>query len=184
MQRTKLSLVLFIVSALFLLSSSQSFARSLAPARPDIIPPRSSVVPMPSARAENRLEGAKLRACEAREQAIRTRTSSLIRLNTNMLEKFEGIFNRVDEFYHGKDYQVDNYDALVAQVREKKQVAETTMATVQNTIAGFDCSSDDPKGNLNQFRLGMQNQIRAMNEYKTAIRNFIVAVKSGANSDN
>ena len=127
---------------------------------------------------EDRLEGQRLRVCETHQEAIQTRTESLLKLSTNMFEKFGSIFTRVDEYYKGSGMTLAKYDELVAAVKEKKMAAEETMTQAQNEVATFKCDGADPKGNLSRFRTHMQAHIRAMNEYKTSVRNFIVGVRS------
>jgi len=123
----------------------------------------------------------RLRSCEARQEAIRTRMNSLLRMSTNMTEKFDATAQRVRNFYTntvlpgGKS--LSNYDALVADIDAKKAQVGTDLTAAQNQVGAFNCSGEDPKGNLNQFRVGMQGVKNGLKNYRVAIKNLIVAVR-------
>ena len=125
------------------------------------------------------LKDAKLRACQAKENAIKTRTAHLVNLVTGMETKFDAIAFRVEEYYttrvvpSGKT--VANYDALVADIQAKKTVLQTAVAAVQGN-SEFDCTSDNPKEKMTQFRTNMLDVKTALKEYRTTIKNLIVAV--------
>ena len=42
----------------------------------------------------------------------------------------------------------------------------------------FSCESDDPKGVMVEFKTALQTRNTVLKEYKTAIKDLIVAVKS------
>ncbi len=126
-----------------------------------------------------RLEELKLKACEAREENIKKKTSSLMNLVSGMVGKFDAIAKRVEEFYTTKVLPtgkvVTNYDALVADINTKKTAVDEALKNVPDT-EDFDCSSDDPKGLLTEFRTDMQAVKTALHEYRTSIKNLIKAV--------
>lgn len=132
--------------------------------------------------AQNRLTEAKLRACQAKEKAIKKRTERLGKLATNMQEKFEAIAGRVEEYYTAKvvpsGKTVANYNSLVADIQTKKGTVRTALAQAQGNAASFACSSDDPKGQLAQFKDDMRAVKTALKDYRTSIKNLIVAVRS------
>lgn len=132
--------------------------------------------------AQNRLTEAKLKACQARENAIKKRAERLGKLATNMREKFEAIAGRVEEYYTSKvvpsGKTVANYDTLIADIQTKKGAVQTALSQAQSTAASFVCSGDDPKGQLAQFRNDMRAVKSALKDYRTAIKNLIVAVRS------
>ncbi len=121
-----------------------------------------------------------LRSCQAREAAVKTRMESLVRLATTMQEKFDSIATRVKDFYTNKvlptGKTVSNYDALVADIGAKKAVVQTDLTSAQNKVSAFSCTADDPKGLLTQFRLDMQKVKGDLKNYRTSIKNLIVAV--------
>ncbi len=124
----------------------------------------------------------KLRSCEARQDSIKTRMDSLVRLATNIEEKFDSIAKRVEDFYvntvvpSGKT--VSNYDTLVADISTKKDVVTKDLDDAKVKVSAFSCTADDPKGLLTQFRIDMQKVKTDLKNYRTSIKNLIVAVHS------
>lgn len=123
----------------------------------------------------------KLKACQTKEKVIKTRLANLVRVTQNMGEKFTKITDRVKTFYADKVVPkggiVANYDALVADVNAKKAAADAALATAKANGESFSCTSSDPKGTLTQFRKDMQAVKRALKDYRTSVKNLIVAVK-------
>ena len=134
------------------------------------------------AQAEPRLTEAKLRACQAREDTIKKRATRLIQLATNMEGKFDKHAQRVEEYYTSKvvpsDKTVANYESLVADIDAKKAAVGVALSIAQNDANNFNCTGDDPKGQLTQFRKDMQAVKKALKDYRTSIKNLIVAVRS------
>ena len=134
--------------------------------------------------AQARLDEAKLKSCQARENSIMKRAERLGNLAANMLEKFDAITERVKEFYETKvvpdGNTVENYDDLVADIDAKKEAAQASLDNAQDAISAFSCDSDDPKGLLTQYREDMQDVKSALKDYRTSIKNLIVAVHTAA----
>ena len=132
--------------------------------------------------AQNRLTNAKLKACQARENAIKIRSRHLGQLATTMEEKFDAIAQRVEDYYTSKvvpsGKTVVNYNALVADIQTKKTAVQTALSQAQTDSTGFSCTGNDPKGQMTQFRKDMQAVIQALKDYRTSIKNLIVAVHS------
>ncbi len=132
--------------------------------------------------AQTRLTEAKLRVCQAKEKAIKKRTQQLIKLATTMQEKFDAIAGRVEEYYTSKvvpsGKTVANYDSLVADIQTKKGAVQTALTTAQSNAGSFACDGNDPKGQLLQFREDMRAVKSALKDYRTSIKNLIVAVRS------
>lgn len=140
----------------------------------------------PSAMA--RLENGQLKACQAREVAIKKRSDQLVALATNMESKFDSIAKRVEDYYtttvipSGKS--VANYDALVSDIQSKKSAVSTALATAQSDVSSFSCVSDDPKTEMTKFRTDMQAVKSALKDFRTSIKNLIVAVHSVTGTEN
>ena len=137
--------------------------------------------PSPFPTPRHTLTQTSLRSCEARQDAIKTRMDSLVKLATNIEDKFDSIAKRVEDFYtntvlpSGKS--VSNYDALVANISAKKDVVTNDLTDAQTKVAAFSCTTDDPKGLLTQFRIDMQKVKTDLKSYRTTIKNLIVAVR-------
>lgn len=129
-------------------------------------------------------EQGKLRACQAKENSINKRLTSLDNLVVNMESKFDSIANRVEDYYTSKvvpsGKTVSNYDSLVTEIQTKKIAVQTALTKTQTDTSTFTCTSDDPKALLTQYRKDMQDVKSALKEYRTSIKNLIVAVHSQA----
>jgi hypothetical protein len=134
------------------------------------------------AQAKARLQDAKLKMCQAKENVIKNRSTSLNGLVENMLEKFDAIALRVENYYtntvipSGKT--VANYDVLLADIQTKKAAVQTALTKAKDDFKTFSCTGNDPKGALEQYRKDMQAVKQAMADYRTSIKNLIVAIHS------
>ena len=134
-----------------------------------------------SAAAARREEG-KLRACQARENAIKQRSTHLTQLVNSMLAMFDKHAQRVENYYTTKvvpaGKTVTNYNSLVADIAAKRAAVATALTQAQNDASSFSCTSSDPKTQLIKFKTDMQSVKKALKDYRTSIKNLIVAVHS------
>lgn len=134
------------------------------------------------AKAAEKLTEAKLKVCQNKEAAIQRRDDQLTKMAENMLVKFDSIATRVETYYTDKAVPagktISNYDALVAEIAAKNSAVQVELDQATADAAAFDCASDDPKGQLTQFRTDMQAVKQALKDYRTAIKNLIVAIRS------
>ncbi len=126
---------------------------------------------------EKRLDAAKLKVCENRKTRITAILNRSITRAERQLELFTKISERVKTFYTEKGYSIENYDALVAAVDTAKANAEANLETLKG-LSSFDCDADDPKGNAEAFKLALQSVRQDLKDYRTAVKNLIVGVKS------
>lgn len=127
-----------------------------------------------------------LTSCEARKAALQKRSESLTNLVTKMATKFDGIVKRVANHYSAKVVPggklVSNYDVLLSDIDAKKTVVQSALATAQKDAAKLTCTGVDSKSTAKaafvQFRKDMQSVKSALRDYRTSIKNLIVAVKS------
>jgi len=133
-------------------------------------------------RAQNHLTEVKLKVCQKEEQAITSRVNRLFNLSVSMEERFASHSARVQEYYTAKilpsGKSVAKYNDLVADISAKKSAVDSALSLARTRVAGFTCTGDDPKNQLNQYRLEMQNVKKALQDYRTAVKNLIVAVRS------
>lgn len=134
------------------------------------------------ATATQKLTEAKLKVCQNRESAIQKRNNALTKTAENMLTKFDSIATRVETYYTDQAIPagktVSNYDALVAEITVKKATVQTNLDKTTTDALAFNCTSDDPKGQLTQFRTDMQTVKQTLKDYRTSIKNLIVAIRS------
>lgn len=151
--------------------------------RENLIQKRDEAKQRAEARKE-KLDAKKLQVCQRKEEIIKKRLESLTRLVTIQETKFDQISTRVQTFYTTKvltkGKTVPNYDSLVADIASKKGAVDAALTNAKTNAEGFSCDGDDPKGALTQYRKGMQTTKEALKDYRTSIKNLIVAVKSVA----
>lgn len=139
-----------------------------------LLPPR-----MP-AFAQNRLQQAKLKVCQALSKNIATRSAHMNDRVLKMEETFDSIAQGVENHYLTKlvpqGMIVLNYDALVADIQTQKSALTPLLAAIQTDIANFSCTGNNPAAQLTQYRTDMQAVIQGLHAYKKAVRNLIVAV--------
>ncbi|MCX6725943.1 MAG: hypothetical protein NT052_01320 [Candidatus Shapirobacteria bacterium] len=175
--------VFLVLSFIILTSSAFAIGKpNTLPGRPSgIVTVASQPTGLPT-QAQNRLTEAKLKACQAQENAITQRMIRLMELVTTMEGKFDAIAQRTKEYYTSKvvpnGKTVTDYDALVTTIQTKKDAVQTALTTAQTNSNGFSCVGNNPKGLLTQFRTDMQAVKKALQDYRTSIKNLIVAVRS------
>lgn len=140
------------------------------------------------ANASQRLTDVKLKTCQNKKAAIQKRNNQLTKTVENMLSKFDSIAARVKAFYDNKvlpaGKTVPNYDALIAEIAAKKAAVQTALDKATTSSNIFDCASDDPKGQLNQFRTDMQTVKQGLKDYRISIKNLIVTIRSVTGTTN
>lgn len=133
-------------------------------------------------RRQSHLTEVKLKVCQNREAAIKKRAENLGKMASSMLKKFAAHAQRVEEFYTTKvvpsGQTVANYDSLVADIQTKNTAVQIALTQAQSNVSSFTCSGTDPKGQLTQYRSDMLAVKSALKDYRTAIKNLIVAVRS------
>lgn len=124
------------------------------------------------------------RSCEVRQSAVVKRMSQLVLLSNKMLANFEAHATRVQNYYLTKlvpaGLAISNYDALLADIAAKKALVQTAIAEAQADADDFSCTSGEPKSYLNSYRVNMQATKMALKNYRTSIKNLIVAVSRAA----
>lgn len=134
--------------------------------------------------AQSRLEGAKLKTCQKREKIVSNIMARIANRGEKQIDVFTKIADRTKDFYQDKGKTLDTYDSLVADVTAKQEAAVAANATVKNVSINFDCEGDNPKAVANSFKELMKAQNTALKEYKTAVKNLIVGVKSVQSTQN
>lgn len=122
------------------------------------------------------------RACVARETGVKTRMTQLTQLVTTMETTFDRIAAKVQTYYTDtvlpSGRSVTNYAALVSDIAAKKVLVQNGVDKAKADISSYSCTSGDPKTAMNQFRVNMQSVKTALKNYRTSVRNLIVAVRT------
>lgn len=146
-----------------------------------------TVMAAPNARADTtavsqatntRLTEAKLKVCQNRERAIDNILTKIASRGQKQLDLFSTIATRVETFYTDKGKVLSNYNALVTELNTKKAAAQSTVDTIKAASVTFKCDGTDPKGVATSFKDALKKEIAALQDYKTAVKNLVVGVKS------
>ncbi len=134
-------------------------------------------------RAEERaikLEANKLRICEKRQGQITSIMQNIAKRGVAQVAVFDKIADRTKEFYATKGYYISEFTTLASEVDAKYDAALVASNETVALSETWTCSMDDPKGNITALREAKTAEVAALKEYKTSIRNLIVAVKSAS----
>jgi hypothetical protein len=130
------------------------------------------------AAAQTRLADAKLKSCQNRETAITNIMTRIGDRGQKQIDLFTTITERVGVFYIDKGNTLPAYDSLIAAVTDAKAIAQTAVDTSEATTTTFSCDGENPKGVAETFKTNLKIQINALNDYKAAVKNLIVGVRS------
>jgi hypothetical protein len=137
--------------------------------------------------AEDRLEAARLRACQAREKGIAKRTEKLMTRAERMTSKFTEIASKVGAYYTGAlipaGIEVENYNILQENIAAKRVAVDVALAQAQETNASFSCELNNPKAAMILFRSQMQDVNTALREHRVAVKGLIVAVRAAVSNE-
>lgn len=125
-----------------------------------------------------KLQGESLSKCQAREGAISNTMARIMDRAQKQSIVIESIQQKVEAFYAKKNMNIDNYDGLKLNIQTKKQLVTQQMNNVQTMKGSFGCGNDDPKGVADQFKTQVASQSDAISEYKKAVHDFVVAIKT------
>ena len=136
--------------------------------------------------ANTKLPAVKLKVCQIREKSIDNIMARIAERGQKQLDLFSDIATKVETFYTNKGKTLSNYDALVADVNAKKAAAQAAVDQVKADKANFKCDGTDPHGAAATFRADLKLEISTLKDYRTAVKNLIVGVKSvqGTTSSN
>lgn len=130
------------------------------------------------AEAKTRLADVKLKVCQNRQKAITNIMARISDRGQKQVDLFGTIADRTEAFYTEKGKTLSNYDMLVADVAAKKVNAQTAVDNTKSASTEFNCDGADPKGAVATFKNNLEVQNGALKDYKTAVKNLIVGVKS------
>ena len=126
----------------------------------------------------------KLKICEKKEANIKKRANKLVQRAEKIQNIFGRIIQKTDKFYVDKlvpaDLEIDNYEGILNNLENKRKDVATAIATAEDTADNFDCEGQNPKEQITQFRTNMKGVISALNEYKKAVINYLVTVRTKA----
>jgi len=145
----------------------------------------TSVLASNSANNRNQ-NSARLRICQTREATIKNRTERIMNMASAMIDNFEIKSQKVQVFYSKnvipKGKTVSNYGNLVADVQTKKNVVLVELSKARAEAESFSCTGNEPQKSMQDFRKYMLEVNTALKNYRTSVKNLIVAVRTAANA--
>lgn len=126
----------------------------------------------------NRLSENRLQKCQEHSDKINQLMQQASERSTQKLATLDQVAKRVQEFYRNRDYNVAQYDDLVASVNQKREDAVTALSQMNVDGEQFRCNGDNPDATLAAYRDAHKAKSAAIKEYKTAVRELILAIKS------
>jgi hypothetical protein len=66
----------------------------------------------------------------------------------------------------------------VVDVTTAQTDAQTAVDTIKSASTGFSCDSDDPQAFVGTFKDSLKSEISALQDYRTAVKDLTVGVKS------
>ncbi len=131
-----------------------------------------------AATGHGKLAENKLRICKQRQKNITAIMKRRAEHGARQLEVFNKIAERTKAFYVEKGKTLATYDTLVSDVNAKKAAAEASLVKLKDASTSFTCDGDNPKGVADSFKAALESKNQTFKEYKTAVKNLIVGVKS------
>lgn len=165
-----------------------SFVSAITPSQPRVLPATKKATPSAKAKGrdkmKDRLTEVKLKICEKKETTIQRRSTRLVVKVEKVLSNFDRIVQKVDDFYVDKVVpkigEMENYKQLSNKNEAKRQEVYVALGAGTETANNFTCEGVNPKDQIKQFRVEMQSVVQALKEYKHAIIDYLVAVKTKA----
>jgi len=139
--------------------------------------------PVKSDVVQKKLKDRSLERCQNRERVISNVMTRVGDRGEKQISVIQSIQQKVQNFYVEKDISTDGYDTLVANVEAKKQAATNEVNRVRTLTRSFSCGSDDPKGTATQFKTQATAQSSSVGEYKNAVHDLIVEIKTSIGAD-
>lgn len=130
------------------------------------------------AAAKDELQGDRLKSCEAHQDAIKKIMTQAGERGDRQINLFNTIAARVEAFYTSKGKTLANYSQLVAAVTAGQSAAQSAVQAVKSADTQFNCGGTNPTGQVDIFRAELKAMSSALEQYRTAVKNLIVGVKS------
>jgi len=128
------------------------------------------------------LQDAKLRACQAISASLVTRSTHLVDLVNQMEKTFTSIAQGVEQYYLTSvlptGTTLSNYNTMVADIATEQNALTSLIQAALTDVSSFSCTGNNPAAQLTQYRTDMQAVLKGLQDYRTAIKNLIVAVRT------
>ncbi len=104
-------------------------------------------------------------------------TDRIVKRAKGQLAVLDQIFERTRNYYVKAGGTISRQQALLDTISERKQAADSAVAKMQASSARLECATDNLRGIGTQFESEVRAQNTALDQYKSAIKTFIVEAK-------
>ena len=126
---------------------------------------------------QERLEGAKKKACEKHQTTINRIITKMNKGHETSFDRITRISEAIQKFYTEKELSIANYDDLVAAINAAKGVAQTNTEE-QVAVPELDCDSDHPRADVTDFRQKRLDSVDSVKAYRDAVKALGQAVRT------
>lgn len=133
---------------------------------------------------KNDLSAAQLKSCQKHEHVIDNILKRIADRGQKQVDLFSTIASRTEDFYSTKGKTLENYNLFVTNLAANKVAAQTAVNVIKQESADFKCSDNNPKGIASAFKKALKTEISVLRNYRSAVKNFVVAVRTLESSKN
>jgi hypothetical protein len=122
-------------------------------------------------------EAQRQRACQNHEDGINHLFESLGTKADRFLQRYDGVFTKVQAFQDKNQLDVSTYDDLVADVTAKQTTATAAVAALKD-LSGtkIDCTAADPAASVASVRTATQDARSALQAYRLSLKKLVKAL--------
>lgn len=128
---------------------------------------------------KERLTDAKKQVCEKIQDTINKVMVKMNDRRKRVFDRLTKISEAVENYVTKNDLDVAGYDELTAAVEAAKSSAKTTMEK-QQAVPKLDCSGEQPRADVADFKEKRLESIQAMKTYRDAVKALVKTVKAAA----
>jgi hypothetical protein len=132
------------------------------------------------AAVSEKLDGKRADVCEKREQAINQELANRTAAAERYLEKFKTIHARLTDFATKHSITIENANALLLIMDDKKGDAEATIATAK--LSSFDCAITSAATPGSIMRGLIAEEKLTLQQYRDSIKEYATALKTAAST--
>lgn len=132
--------------------------------------------------AHQHSEAERQKSCTAHQAEINQRIANYSTAAQRHLGVFNDIFAKAQTFHDNKNLTVTDYASLAAAATAKQSAAQTAVDALKGLSVNIDCTQPDPASSLATVKSAVSNARTALQAYRSAIKDLIVALKAAAPS--
>lgn len=133
------------------------------------------------AQSKGKLDESRRMNCKKHQENIRRILRKAASQAERQIATFDRISKRTQDFVADKKLNVPNYAALLADIAAKRAAVVADIHSLRQGV-DFDCDKDDPDGQGKVISANIHKLREALKDYRTSIRNLIVAVHTATSS--